>query len=208
MKRILALSSLCLLLGACNVVITKTPLLSRADEAGVPGLKPGLWRFDSDPKCAFDESKPLVDWPKCAGGAIFKDGMAGFYERESGEPVWTTQPFILAAGTPRVGQAQAKVSGDVKVGTDPYIYVGARATKLDPDGRIVAIAMWPVQCGPPPPDDKNNGVTTKPLPGIEMKPDDPVCTTSSVSALRGAAKASEPWIPRLFTGHWLREADR
>ena len=196
-----------LFLSACNVVITKTPLFSKADAAGAPPLRPGLWRFSSDQDCTVDESKPLVDWPKCAGGVVFSDGAAGYYDRDSGAPVWTTQSLVLAAGEPRVGQLQAKVSGNVKVGASPYVYAGVRATKSDSDRRILEISFWPVQCGPPSSGKATEG-TDKPLAGMEMKPGDPVCTTASKEALRAAAKASEAWAPKRLTAHWLREAGR
>jgi hypothetical protein len=197
----------CLLLGACNVVVTKAPLFSKADESGAPALRPGLWRMGSEPDCMVDESKPLIDWPKCARGVVIRDGAGGYYDRDSGAPVWATQPIILATGTPRIGQIQAKISGDVKVSADPYIYAGIRAVKTDSEGRIVALSLWPVQCGPPPSGDTTGG-TAKPLPGIEMAPGDPVCSTKSTDALRAAAKASEAWSPKLMTARWLRDAER
>jgi hypothetical protein len=196
-----------LCLGACNVVVTKTPLFSKADAAGGPPLRPGLWRFSSDRDCAVDESKPLVDWPKCAGGVVFSDGAANYYDRDSGAPVWTTQSLVLAAGTPRVGQLQAKISGDVKIGVNPYVYAGVRATKSDGEGKILQISFWPVQCGPPLSGAGMEG-TAKPMAGIDMKPGDPVCTTNSKEVLRAAAKASEAWAPKPLTAHWLRETER
>ena len=199
------LMAVCLLLGACNVVITKTPLFSKADESGAPPLRPGLWRMGAEPDCKVDEAKPLIDWPKCARGVVIRDGAGGYYDRDSGAPVWATQLIIVAGGTPRIGQVQAKLSGDVKVGANPYIYAGVRATKTDGEGRIVALSLWPVQCGPPPSDDTTAG-TAKPMAGIEMAPGDPVCTTQSSDALRAAAKASEAWTPKLMTARWLRDA--
>ncbi|HEY1447333.1 MAG TPA: hypothetical protein VGF33_02250 [Caulobacteraceae bacterium] len=196
-----------LLVAACNVVVTKTPLFSKSDEAGAPPLKPGLWRFRSDQDCKVDESKPLVDWPKCAGGVVFGDGVAGYYDRDSGTPVWATQSLVLAAGTPRVGQLQAKISGNVKIGVNPYVYAGIRATRSDGDGRILEISFWPVQCGPPP-SGAGMEVTAKPLAGIEMSSGDPVCTTTSTDALRAAAKASEAWAPKRLTARWLRGSER
>ena len=205
MKRILALSGLGLLLGACNVVVTKEPLLTAADEAGAPPMRPGVWRMEGlDQPCQVDESRPLIEWPKCAGGVVIKQGAVGFYDRDGETPAWTSQAFVLAAGMPRIGQAQAKISGDVKVGSDPFIYFGAQPTKNDAVGRITAMSIWPVQCGPPPPGDKAES-TAHPLPGIEMNPGDPVCTTSSVAVLRAAAKASEPWVPKTVHARWVRD---
>ena len=196
----------CLTLGACNVVVTKAPLFSKADESGAPPLRPGLWRLGAEPDCALDESKPVIDWPKCARGVVIKDGAGRYYDRESGPAVWSTQPIIVTAGTPRIGQVQAKISGDVKVSADPYIYAGIRAVKTDGEGRIVVLGLWPVQCGPPPSGDSTAG-TGRPLAGIEMAPGDRVCTTKSSDALRAAAKASEAWTPKLMTARWLRDAN-
>ena len=204
MTRIVAIGALCLMLGACNVVVTTTPMFTKADEAGAPALKPGVWRLTGDEACTVDEAKPLIDWPKCAGGLVIKDGVAGYYNRDSSTPVWTLQPYVFAGGTPRIAQLQAKISGDVKVGADPYVYAGARATKTDSEGRITEVDLWPVQCGPPPPGDKAES-TSKPLPGIVMKPGDPVCTTTQVSVLRAAAKASEAWAPKQIVARWLRD---
>ena len=176
---IAGLMAACLLLGACNVVITKTPLFSKADESGAPPLRPGLWRMGAEPDCEVDEAKPLIDWPKCARGVVIRDGAGGYYDRESGAPVWATQPLVVAGGTPRIGQVQAKISGDVKVSANPYIYAGIRAAKTDGEGRIVALSLWPVQCGPPPSGDTTAG-TAKPLAGIKWRPE-----TRSAPPLRG-----------------------
>jgi hypothetical protein len=159
-----------------------------------------------DPDCPVEETKPLVEWPKCAGGLVIKDGVAGYYDRDSGAPVWSTQPIVLTAGDPRIAQAQAAVSGDVKMDFRPYIYAGVRSDRTDNEGRIVALSLWPVQCGPPPAGDSAEG-TAHPLAGMEMKPGDPVCTTTSPNALRAAAKASLAWSPKLLTAHWVRAAD-
>ena len=166
------------MLCGCNVVVTKSPLFTAADETGAQQLRPGLWRFDSGADCKVDETRPLADWPQCAGGAVLGGGKAGYYERKSGSPVWTLQPLVVAAGTPRIAQTQIVVSGDVKLETNPYGYAGVRPTRLDDQDRIVAIAFWPVQCGPPPAG--GEGITVKPLPGIVADKGDPVCTTTSI----------------------------
>ena len=110
---------------------------------------------------------------------------------------------MLASGDPRVGQVQITI--DMSAGADasasgggeasasvsvtqpksqPYGYAAIRPTKLDPQGRIVAFASWPVLCGPPPPKDKDGNdtamATLHPLPGIEMKPGDAVLHTAQL----------------------------
>ncbi len=191
-------------LGGCNAVVTSTPMFTHADEAGAPEVRPGLWRFDNGDKCDFDESLPLKSWPECAGGVMLRDGNAGYFQRGVGKPVWTIQPVILTAGSPRIGQAQVKISGDVTVENQPYAYAGVRPTGFDGKGRVTAFAFWPVQCGSPPPGG-NDAVTTRPLPGLTLKPGEPVCTTSSPTALRNAAKASEAWAPKPMSGRWVRD---
>jgi hypothetical protein len=195
-----------LMLGACNALVTKTPLLSKADAVGAAPMRDGLWRMEAEADCQVDVTKPLSDWPSCAGGFVVSGDAVVYYNRDVNPAVWSVQPLVVAAGSPRILQAQADVSGDVKLNFRPYVYAGMRPTRTDPQGRIVAVALWPVQCGPPPKNDSAGG-TAKPLSGLEMKPGDPICTTTSVVALRAAAKASEAWVPKPLTAQWLREAD-
>ena len=203
MRLLVWMAALTLLTG-CNAVVTKTPMFTQADEAGAPALRPGLWRFITDPDCKVDESLPLAEWPECGGGVVLKPGTAGYYDHKTEKPVWTVQPFVIAGGTPRIAQAQVVVSGDVKLDASPYAYAGLRSTKLDPQGRITAFAFWVVQCGEPSSD--GDHVTTHPLPGMDIKPGDPVCATTSADALRKAAKASEAWSPKPLSARWLRDA--
>ena len=72
MRAALALAALFLLTG-CNVVLTKAPLFTAADEAGAPPMKPGVWAFE-DADFKFDEHQPIVAWPDCAGGGVVGPG--------------------------------------------------------------------------------------------------------------------------------------
>ena len=207
MRVALMFAALTLLCG-CNVVVTRTPLFSAADEAGAPALRPGVWRAAVDPACAVDEAQPLVDWPKCTGGAVLGPGEAAYHDRGSAKDILIHEPFLFAAGEPRIAQARIVLSGDITLEGDvtPYIYAGARATKRDDRGRIVAVTLWPVQCGPPRTGAANGDTTTlHPLPGIHMKPGDLVCTADSVATLRAAARASEAWAEKPLTAHWVRD---
>jgi hypothetical protein len=218
------------MLSACNVVMTKDPLFTQADAAGAPTLRPGVWMFFKQPDCKFDETKPFTQWPDCAGGGVVSAGSVRAHKSGAPPDQLEDTPIVLAAGDPRIFQARvdvdtsvqgdASASGDATVSTSsssshaqPYGYGGMRPTKLDSDGRIIAFTLWPVQCGPPPPKDRDGNdtalATLKPLPGIEMKKGDPVCTTSSIPALRAAAKASEAWAPQPSgESQWIRDAQR
>ncbi len=221
----------CGLLGACNVVMTKDPLFTQADAAGAPQLRPGVWLIFKEPDCQVDTDKPFVDWPDCAGGGLVSPGEIAGHKSGTPKDALERTPVVLAAGEPRIAQlrvdvdvsaqADASASGGAEASASasgggqaqPYGYAAVRPTKLDDQGRIVAFRFWPVACGPPPPKDKSGDETAagtlKPLPGMEMKPGDAICTTSSKDALRAAAKASEAWadgpIPE---ARWLRDGER
>ena len=230
MSRWLVLASL-MLLGACNVVLTKEPLFRQADAAGAPTLKPGVWLLFLRPDCTVDTAKSFVDWPDCAGGALVGDGEIAGHKSGTPADVLERVPVVLVAGQPRIvqlpvdidtsAQASASASGGATASASasggghaqPYAYAGLRPTKFDDQGRIVAFSYWPVACGPPPPKDKNGADTAmgtlKPLAGMEMKPGDPVCTTSSKDALRAAARASEAWSDKpIPEARWLRDGTR
>ncbi|MGA0599395.1 hypothetical protein ACO2Q3_01675 [Caulobacter sp. KR2-114] len=200
------------------MVVTKTPLFTAADEAGAPPLRPGVWVM-RDPDCTFDETRPMDSWPDCAGGMVYEGGMALGVSRKDGKLTWKRQPLVIAGGDPRIAQVRFQMNlssgaGDVKSGqnTTLFGYAAVRPLKVGPGGKVIAFSYWPVQCGPPPPPPKPNAKpevafqlgTRHPLPGIEMKKGDALCTTSSVDALRGAAKASEAWREKEMTAHWAR----
>jgi hypothetical protein len=217
------------LLSACNVVVTQTPLFTADDEAAAPRLKPGVWLAMKQGDCRFDESKPIDTWPECAGGAVVKVGELVGYNKKEGGGAWEHDPFILAAGDPRIGQirmtetlgvsADAEASGGATATASAtgggmsysYGYVGVRVVSADPQGLITAVSYWPVMCGPPPPKNKKGEDvamgTLKPLPGMVMKPGDGVCSTTSKAVIHSAARASIPWGPAM-EAHWIRDGDR
>ena len=224
-----AIALLCLAwLGGCNAVVTKTPLFTAADEAGAPALKPGVWLVFKQADCNLDESKPIDEWPDCAGGGVARPGEVISHDAKTG--AWRHDPMVLAGGDPRIAQvpvkasvsaqADASASGGATASatasgggeTQVYGYAGVAPTSLDAEGRILALDWWPVQCGPPPPKNAKGDITAfgtlKPLPGMVMKPGEAVCSTASASALRAAAKSSKAWAEAIGKARWLRDGDR
>jgi hypothetical protein len=185
--------------------------------------------FFKEPGCAVDEKAPFTDWPDCAGGGLVTDdGQISGHKSGAPKDQLEHAPIVLAAGDPRVLQiqmdvsvgveAQASASGDAETSTSSssaqtkaYGYAGVRPTKFDSEGRITAFTLWPVQCGPPPPKNAKGedmaGGTKKPFPGMIMD-EGGDCTTTSPTALRSAAKASQPWTHPLGEAHWVRDADK
>jgi hypothetical protein len=205
------------LLGACNMVMTKTPVFTLADAAGAPALKPGVWRQDGgDPSCQFDESQPYESWPACANGVVIKDGVMGAYRIQGDSKTWVSTPFILASGSPRVFQTYLDATIGMTSLPPVYFYVALDPTASDDHGRITAFTSWIVLCGPPPPpgammpDGKTtrNG-TLEPLPGLTMDASGNDCDTASPDAVRGAARASRQWAkPTDIThDHWVRDGE-
>lgn len=210
-----------LLLGACNMVVTTTPLFSKADTAGEAQLRPGVWRETPKDPCDFDETKPFADWPGCANGFVVKDGQVGGYNTDAnGKKTWTSSDLIVAGGEPRVMQVLMKDLGVKGLGDLPfgpmYLYAAAHPTKTDAQGRIVAFTSWPILCGPPPPSDAktpSGGMrmgTLEPLPGLTMDKDDNNCTTTSQSVVHAAANANAQWRKPEDTtdDRWVRDGDR
>lgn len=219
------------LLGGCNVVMTDKPLFTAADASGAPPLRPGVWSFFREAGCKVDESQPFADWPNCSGGGIVRNGEIAGHKAGAPPGELEREPVTIAGGDPRILQVQVKI--DVTAGAEatasggaeasasatatspkdqPYGYAGLRPTKFDSEGRITAFRFWPVQCGPPPPKNAKGedtaAATLHPLPGLEMKPGDAVCTTASAAALRNAARASEAWDDQHQESHWVRDGER
>jgi hypothetical protein len=207
--RVLAVLIAAGLLGGCNLVYSERPLFSASDAAGAPALRPGLWaRPEAD--CAFDETKPVADWPDCANGLVFRPDMA-FDPKKPGE----TAAYVLAAGDPRVFQAPFKTGQGEQIG---YIYLGVEPAKLDGQGRITAFEAWPAQCGPPPPKPASakpdamptaEGLVTKaPLPGLKLDAKTGMCLADSQEPVRRSAKASRAWADKgPALARWVRDGE-
>ena len=198
-----------LTLGGCNLVVTPSPLFSAADQAPGALPRPGVWRTAQKPDCAFDPEKPLGEWPECSGGvALQAGGRARYFDHAAKPPAWKTQPLLFLPGSPMIGQVEVTVVGEALPVAKPYVYLGVRPTRTDEAQRIVAMKVWPVQCGPPPPGDTPS-LTKSLLPGLTAERGELACTTMKVAALRAAAAASEAWAPEPMRGEWtwVRDGD-
>ena len=206
-----------LLLGGCNMLITKQPLFALSDAAATPQLREGVWRAKTDAKCAFNEARPVSSWPSCASGFVAMDGKVRAYDNSKGKRRTTTSTFFLVGATPSVLQLPADDPGAKKADDDPgYFYMGVRPTSTDRQGHVTAFTFWPVLCGPPPPSDAKNADgkarygSLAPLPGLTMDQDNNDCTTASQDAVHAAAAASEAWTKpdALLAAHWVRDGAR
>ena len=217
MRLLASLAALVLLTG-CNLVITHQPMFTQADSVGAPAPRPGLWRlsFGADRGCQVDETRPLKDWPSCSGGMVFGAGTVSYFNRDGEKATWTTEPLILAAGQPILGQVKVHMSGDIKLAGDAFAYIGVLPLKLDEAGRFTGFEFWPVQCGPT--SKANDNFTTQPAAGVKIVPItadagadfkvkefERMCTIDEPAVMRRVAAQSEAWVERKGVGRWVRD---
>ncbi|HEY2709821.1 MAG TPA: hypothetical protein VGI95_17360 [Caulobacteraceae bacterium] len=208
-------------LGACNMIVTTSPLFEKADTAGAPQLRPGLWSQagPGGEPCNYDPKTPLKAWPECARGFLIKPGEMGGYDTKDGKQVWTSAEILLAQGDPEVLQLHVTRQNDPDEAADggpesAYVYIAIHPTETD-HGEIIGYTSWPARCGPPPPADavKPDGNarygTLTPMPGLTMDAKLENCTTTSQDAVRASAKASQPWTPPddIIPSHWVRAGE-
>lgn len=213
--RSLVLIGAMLLLGGCNMVMTTQPMFSKADEAGAPRLKPGVWTSGGDASCPLDEKTPMATWPKCADGVVIGDGAIMASQTVAGRSATSTIDFVMAAGNPRVLQLHGiEMTPGSGLTLANYFYGALRPTKTDAQGMITGYTGWIVSCGPPSPPatDGAGGKplvgTNAPLPGMTMEPDGQNCTAASPAAIRNAAAASEKWSSSTSASHWVRDGEK
>lgn len=213
MRALIAVVSL-LALGSCNEVVTEAPMFSRADAAGAPPMRSGVWRELSDSPCAFDSKTPAPSWPTCASAFVIVDGAFAAYEEKDGRRALTpVADVLLAGGTPLILQFGSGGAGSAAPGDKSYGYAGVRVNRRDDLGRVVAFTFWDVECGPPPaadaktPDgEPGRSGTVAPLPGLTMDKEGNDCSATSPRAVRDAAAASERWATSQSVA-WVRDGD-
>jgi hypothetical protein len=186
-------------LGGCaNLVYSEGPLFFAADARGAPRFKPGVW-VGQDEGCQTDLSKPMDQWGDCAEGFVV--GRKGLADPRH----FKGAKLVLAAGDPMVLQMGPEPGAE----TNDHYYSAVKVLERDARDRVTAFSTWPVQCGPPPPPeapDQPRGVTTAPLPGLEIVGRNCVATTRE--AVRVAAEASQAWTRSPAQARWLRAGRR
>lgn len=197
MRSVLILVLAAILLSGCgNVVFSEGPLFTTADARGATRFKPGLWLAE-EPHCEVDLTQRRDKWPTCARPMTMT-------RRGPGDPAfWEDKRPLLVAGDPLILQLSFEPPDE----HDTHYYWALRVTARDRRGRAKAISMWPVLCGPPRPNEGEDGhepsrrLTMKLLPGLEARGNN--CIARDPGAVRQAADASEPWTPEPSTARWI-----
>jgi hypothetical protein len=180
------------LLGACNMVISETPMFAEADRTDV-APRDGIWLNDSD-ECRFDSSRPESDWPECAMWVVVRDSGRKL-EVSDGKKQSQHLRSLFAAGESAIIEAQW--TDDAKTpSTVTYGYYALEPQPAEPDGRFIRATVWPVECG------IQSGSDIRPFPGIT-----PECRPTSKDAIRAAALSSRR-AEQIERWRWLRAERR
>lgn len=188
---ILIVALACAGLSACNGddLTTKTPVLFAADAQGAPAARDGVWISDNG--CSVDPALDLPAWDDCADAFIVRRGKVAHPD----DAVESDPARLKAIRLALAPDFQIAQQGPGDGGSDGYYsYLGVDGIQLDETGRAVALRVWPLKCGPPPPDGtktpggKPRYQTLKPYPGVEVE--EGGCAARGRAGLIAAATAS------------------
>ena len=187
-RRALALACLLPLLGACNMLVSETPLLGEADRAkDLP--KDGLW-LSNDPECPVDASQPEAGWPDCALWIVVRNHGRDILLTD-GKGQAERLEALFAEGSPLIAQGAWTDTAKEPQRTY-YGFYGVEPSAFETNGSFTAAIVWTVECG------TQEGSDIRPYPGIG-----PDCRAPSKDAIRSAARQSRR-PDQISEWRWLR----
>lgn len=183
---------ICLLpsLGACNMLISETAMFSDDDRAQVLP-QDGIW-LSKDKDCEVDGGMPESYWPECALWVVVRGAGTDILLMD-GKGQSESIGWLLAAGDPIILQGRW-IDTAKPPHRSVYGFYGIDPLKIGPDGRLLAVSVWPVECGT----QSNANDQIEPFPGIR-----PDCHVPSKDAIRAAARLSRR-PDQISQWQWLR----
>jgi hypothetical protein len=182
----------CLLpsLGACNMLISESAKFSIEDRAqSLP--RDGIWLSD-DRDCAFDGSLPESAWPDCARWVVVRGAGTDILIMD-GKGQAESIGGLVAAGDPMILQGRWTDTAK-SPHRSFYGFYGIDPHRIGQDGRLLAVAAWPVECGT----QESANAQIEPFPGIGSD-----CHAPSREAIRAAARLSRR-PDQISQWRWLR----
>ena len=136
---------ICLLpsLGACNMLISETAMFSDDDRAQVLP-QDGIW-LSKDKDCEVDGGMPESYWPECALWVVVRGAGTDILLMD-GKGQSESIGWLLAAGDPIILQGRW-IDTAKPPHRSVYGFYGIDPLKIGPDGRLLAVSVWPVECG-------------------------------------------------------------
>lgn len=188
-------------LSGCDLVVSKTPLISPADTQGAVMPREGWWVLVDD-TCRFDARKPVRRWPDCVDSALVRPGATQGFSAVQGfnveRRVWESYPFLMAPGEPQLIQYE-----DRRDGWSVYYYYGLKPVKQDEGGRMIEALVWLALCNRSDGDAVAAVKDRKLPPGLSPDGDTNDCIAADVAAVRAAVVAGQGAdSPRL---RWVRD---
>lgn len=189
-------------LSGCDLVVSKTPLISPADTRGAVMPREGWWVL-ADDTCRFDARKPVRRWPGCVDSALVRPDPASGFSTVQGFNVergaWESYPFLMTPGDPQLVQYE-----DARDGWSVFYYYGLKPVALDGSGRMTEALVWLALCNRPGDDAGAEMKDRKLPPGLSPDGQTDDCVAADFVAVRAAVVASQgPDSPRL---RWVRDA--
>lgn len=187
MNRRLLTVAAAMLAGACNMVLSETPMFTERDRAKA-APRDGIWLGD-DEECSFDTSLPAAQWPACAMWVVVRGSELTILDGK-GQAERATAFF--ARGDPTIIQFQW-----IDTAKDDRAYYGFYAIEPHenaPDGQFTAASLWVVECGV----QASAAAGIAPFPGIT-----PECRPTSQDSIRSAARLSRR-PDQVKQWRWLR----
>jgi hypothetical protein len=177
-------------LGACNMLISETPIYAEADRA-TTAPRNGLW-LSPNRGCEFDSREAEADWPDCAMWIVVRNQGGEMLLSDGKNQVEALSAFF-AAGEPIIAQARW-----IDTAKEPrkayYGFYAVEPHQVGPDGLFSAATIWVVECGT----QTNQNADIVPYPGIG-----PECRATSKEAIRSAAQKSRR-ADTIEEWRWLR----
>lgn len=177
-------------LGACNMLISETPIYAEADRASL-APRNGLW-LSLNRGCEFDSREAEAVWPDCAMWIVVRNQGAEILLSDGKKQVEVLGGFF-AAGEPIIAQARW-----IDTAKEPrrayYGFYGVEPHQIGPDGLFSTASIWVVECGT----QANQNADIVPYPGIG-----PECRAKSKDAVRNAAERSRR-TDTMQEWRWLR----
>jgi hypothetical protein len=203
-------------LSGCNLLVSKEPWFTEADAVDAPKFRDGLWTSTRQDDCKFDSANDPSTWPDCALAAKVRDNRWSSLERERGDDgnvkkfVWEEVDTLTVGGEPLIVQFKTDPQG-LSDPSEQFVYLAARPTQIDAQGKVIAFSAWAIVCGPVDRRAKKNSedalVTKKPFKGLSVTEYN--CVADGADAIRYAARQSENLVSngqqQQTTVHWVRD---